>query len=150
MNMSIVDLESLWLINPFGIALISKEGTVHAVNPAFEKNTEFCESKVVGLSEAAFDALVCKHSPMRGEKKHRRVEILADDLRAVYFFGDANNQTCAKSGFAELIREPLASIYGFAELLLTQNYDEETRLMLTKTLLEQVNVVSSIVTETLG
>ncbi len=49
------------------------------------------------------------------------------------------------SHIAELLREPLASIYGFAELLLTQNYDEETRLDLTATLLEQVEVMSNII-----
>jgi signal transduction histidine kinase len=49
------------------------------------------------------------------------------------------------SRIAELLREPLASIYGFAELLLTQNYDEETRLDLTATLLEQVEVMSNII-----
>ena len=49
------------------------------------------------------------------------------------------------SHIAELLREPLASIYGFAELLLTQNYDEETRRDLTATLLEQVEVMSNII-----
>ncbi len=58
----------------------------------------------------------------------------------------ANNDHSMKlSRIAELLREPLASIYGFAELLLTQNYDEETRLDLTATLLEQVEVMSNII-----
>lgn len=49
------------------------------------------------------------------------------------------------SRVAELLRAPLASIYGFAELLLTQDYDEETRCDLTATLLEQVEVMSNII-----
>lgn len=49
------------------------------------------------------------------------------------------------SHVAELLREPLASIYGFAELLLTQDYDEATRRDLTATLLEQVEVMSNII-----
>jgi len=60
--------------------------------------------------------------------------------------GAANCDRCAKmSHVAELLREPLASIYGFAELLLTQNYDEETRRDLTATLLEQIEVMSNII-----
>lgn len=49
------------------------------------------------------------------------------------------------SRIAELLREPLASIYGFAELLLTQDYDEDLRRDLTATLLEQVEVMSNII-----
>ena len=60
--------------------------------------------------------------------------------------GAADNDCNVKlSHIAELLREPLASIYGFAELLLTQNYDEETRRDLTATLLEQVEVMSNII-----
>jgi signal transduction histidine kinase len=61
-------------------------------------------------------------------------------------FSAANSDYNVKlSRIAELLREPLASIYGFAELLLTQNYDEETRRDLTATLLEQVEVMSNII-----
>lgn len=49
------------------------------------------------------------------------------------------------SRIAELLREPLASIYGFAELLLTQDYDEDLRRDLTATLLEQVEVMANII-----
>jgi signal transduction histidine kinase len=49
------------------------------------------------------------------------------------------------SRIAELLREPLASIYGFAELLLTQDYDEELRHELTATLLDQVEAMSNII-----
>jgi K+-sensing histidine kinase KdpD len=60
--------------------------------------------------------------------------------------GAADSDCSVKlSHIAELLREPLASIYGFAELLLTQNYDEETRRDLTATLLEQVEVMSNII-----
>jgi hypothetical protein len=42
-----------------------------------------------------------------------------------------------------------ASIYGFVELLLTQNYDEETRRGLTSTLMGQVEAMGNIVNESL-
>jgi signal transduction histidine kinase len=50
---------------------------------------------------------------------------------------------------AEALREPLASIYGFTELLLTQDYDEETRIDLTSTLLDQIEIMSNLINEQL-
>jgi len=46
---------------------------------------------------------------------------------------------------AELLREPLSIIQGFAELLLTQQYDESTRLELTRTLLAETEELSNII-----
>lgn len=50
---------------------------------------------------------------------------------------------------AELLRQPLTSIQGFAELLLTQQYDESTRLELTYTLLAEAEHLSNIISEML-
>lgn len=46
---------------------------------------------------------------------------------------------------AEQLREPLASVIGFAELLLTQDYDEETRRELTATLLAEAEALADII-----
>lgn len=50
---------------------------------------------------------------------------------------------------AELLREPLCAIQGFAELLLTQQYDEATRLELTATLLAEAEALSDIINQQL-
>ena len=49
-----------------------------------------------------------------------------------------------------MLREPLASIFGFAELLLTQNYPDDVRLDLTETLLNQVEAMANILNERLN
>ena len=46
---------------------------------------------------------------------------------------------------AELLRQPLSIIQGFAELLLTQQYDEYTRLELTRTLLAETEELSNVI-----
>jgi signal transduction histidine kinase len=60
-----------------------------------------------------------------------------------------NTMAIKLAHIAEALREPLASIYGFSELLLTQDYDEETRIDLTSTLLDQVEVMSNLINEQL-
>jgi signal transduction histidine kinase len=46
---------------------------------------------------------------------------------------------------AEQMREPLASVIGFAELLLTQDYDDTTRRELTATLLAEAEALADII-----
>jgi signal transduction histidine kinase len=145
-------LEKTWLSSPWGIAIINSAGEVHAVNPSFEKCTEISEAEVLGMSEAAFSALFSTHLPERRKVERRRVENSDGSFRAIHYFSDAeinNERDMGCSRAAELLREPLASVYGFAELLLSQNYDEDTRLMLTRTLLEQVEVMSNLINEQL-
>lgn len=48
---------------------------------------------------------------------------------------------------AEMMREHLASIQGFAELLLTEQYDETTRRDLTATLLAEAEALSNIINQ---
>jgi len=137
------ELETAWAQCPWAAAAIGGEGTVRAINPAFTRVTGLAADSVLGLSEADFDA----HFDAK-VLEHRRVETAVGSLRAVHYFRDATAQSeneLRLSNTAEVLREPLASIYGFAELLLTLNYDEATRRDLTSTLLEQVEVMSNLI-----
>jgi signal transduction histidine kinase len=136
-----------WLHSPWGVALVGDNGNVVAVNAAIERCTCVDRSALLGMSEASFDALLGGLALDR-----RRVDVHTDGVRAVHYVFDATVRIdCAQrmAGIAEALREPLASIYGFAELLLTHRYDEEMRDELTATLLEQVEAVANIVNERL-
>ncbi len=140
------NLETIWLRCPFAIALINVNGDVGAVNPAFEGLTGHSETKLLGLSEASFAALFENHPHLTKQ----RVKVNKDQIRALYYFSEfasSPHNTLSLPHAAELLREHLASIYGFAELLLSQNYDEETRRMLTSTLLEEVEALSNLINE---
>lgn len=141
--MSQSPIEAAWQHCPWGMAVISADGTVSAFNAAYGEHLCLSRDDLLGKSEADLDALT---APLPQE--YRRVEVLRDDVRAIHFLGDASGtEVNAKhlANIAEMLREPMASIYGFAELLLTQNYDEETRRDLTSTLMEQVEVMSNII-----
>ena len=137
--------EAAWRHCPWGMAAIGNDGNVLKVNPAFERCTGTAGATLPGMSEAAFAALL--GSPLFG---FVRVETQDGGLRALYYLRLVTANTGHKlelSRFTEALREPLASIYGFAELLLTQDYDEETRRDLTGTLLEQVEALTNIINE---
>ena len=136
-------IEAAWRYCPWGMAVIAADGNVSAVNRAYAEYLGRTPTTLLGQSEADLDALVT-----RLPQDYRRVEVMRDDVRSIHFLGDASGfEMNAKhmANIAEMLREPLASIYGFAELLLTQNYDEETRQDLTATLLEQVEVMTNII-----
>jgi signal transduction histidine kinase len=125
------------------MAVIAADGRAAALNPAFAKYLGRAPDDLLGLSEADLAASI-KELP----QACHRVEVAQDDMRCIHYLADATGaeaQARRQAGIAEMLREPMASIYGFAELLLTQNYDEETRRDLTATLLEQVEVMSNII-----
>jgi signal transduction histidine kinase len=127
------------------MAVIAADGTVSAFNAAYGERLGLAPDDLLGKREADLDALT---APMA--RDHRRVEVLQDDVRAVHFLGDASRtegNVRHLASIAEMLREPMASVYGFAELLLTQNYDEDTRRDLTATLLEQVEAMSNIINQ---
>lgn len=141
--MSQSPIEAAWQHCPWGMAVISADGTVSAFNAAYGEHLCLSRDDLLGKSEADLDALT---APLPQE--YRRVEVLRDDVRAIHFLGDASGtEVNAKhlANIAEMLREPMASVYGFAELLLTQNYDEDTRRDLTAMLLEQVEAMSNII-----
>lgn len=137
--------EISWTHCPLGMALINTAGNICAVNPAFEDYLALPAAALLGMSEATLDALLAPQS-----LDHRRSETAAADVRAIHYINAAVAHRAPVQRLAliaEMLREPLASVYGFAELLLTQNYDEQTRLELTTTLLNQVEDVSNIINQ---
>lgn len=143
MNQSLI--EAAWRHCPWGMAVIAADGTVSALNAAYCEHLGLAQRDLLGTSEADLDALT---TPL--PRDYRRVEVLRDDVRAIHFLGDASGtEVNARhlANIAEMLREPMASVYGFAELLLTQNYDEETRHELTATLMEQVEAMSNIINQ---
>ena len=136
-----------WGRSPWGMAVVGADGRVAAANAAFREVTGKAEGQLLGMAEADLDALLGSLMLER-----RRMDIGGTDLRAVHYVLPASSGVAAvqrAERVAEALREPLASIYGFVELLLTQNYDEETRRGLTSTLLEQVEAMGNIINESL-
>jgi hypothetical protein len=133
-----------WANNLWGMVAIGLDGNVCASNASFEHYTAIPESSVLGMSEADFNRALSVAKVV----DHRRVEATDGSLRAIYYFSprDAAPAKCDTTLVAEALREPLTSIYGLAELLLKKNYAEETRVELLTLLLEEVNVLSSLIT----
>ena len=146
-----VVLEALWQRSLFGIAAINNEGHVIAVNPTFERCTGLNQAAVIGLTEDDFN-LALLATPVR---ECNRVDVGVEGLSALYYMrvrsssSSQNTMAVKLAHIAEALREPLASIYGFTELLLTQDYDEETRIDLTSTLLDQIEIMSNLINEQL-
>lgn len=134
-----------WTHNLWGIAAIGLDGKVIAANPSFEELTGMSESSVIGVSEADFNHTLLVLQTV----ECRRIEIASDGLRALYYIqsNSSPNPVAELSAIAETLRESLASIYGFTELLLTQNYDGNIRNSLTATLLDQVETMSGLINE---
>jgi signal transduction histidine kinase len=141
--MSQSPIEAAWRHCPWGMAVIAADGNVSALNPAYAKYLGRAPDDLLGRSEADLAAQIpgLLHAC-------NRIEVLRDDVRSIHYLSaatEAEVHARHQAGIAEMLREPMASIYGFAELLLTQNYDEETRRDLTSTLMEQVDVMSNII-----
>lgn len=145
---SFAAMQLAWNTAPIGMAVINDQGVVCAVNPVFEQFVEFTDAGIFTMSESDFLALLD-----RSGFEHRRVKSTQVGLRAIHYVRAPSAQVVAVERdlrkIAEALREPLASIYGFSELLLTQNYDFDTRQNLTATLLEQVEVLSNIINDRL-
>jgi signal transduction histidine kinase len=136
-----------WNKSPWGAVAIDSAGNVCSINPGFLQFCTQSEAELIGMSEGTLHELLL--SP---EVERRRVEVSVAGLRAIYYVRHVTTATATEqhlTGVAELLREPLASIQGFAELLLTQNYDEETRRELTATLLTQIETMSNIINQQL-
>jgi signal transduction histidine kinase len=79
---------------------------------------------------------------------HRRIEVPQSNVRAIHFIRRTAlrpESSPRLAQIAEQLREPLASIYGFTELLIHQNYDEVTRLELTSTMLGEIEVMMDLI-----
>jgi signal transduction histidine kinase len=136
-----------WDKSPWGTVAIDSAGNVCSINPGFLQYCTQSEAELIGMSEGTLHGLLLSLGVER-----RRVEVSVAGLRAIYYVRHVTPATTTKhhlTGIAELLREPMASIQGFAELLLTQNYDEETRRELTATLLSQIETMSNIINQQL-
>ena len=136
-----------WTNNPWGMVAIDVAGRVCAINPGFECCTNLTITSLIGMSEADFERL------LQGVQllDRTRIEITDGSLRAIHYVRCAGSveHDRQSSRIAEVMREPLASIYGFAEMLLTQHYDEQTRRDLTAMLLGQAEVMANLINEQL-
>ncbi|MEO5342236.1 MAG: hypothetical protein H7842_02665 [Gammaproteobacteria bacterium SHHR-1] len=141
------DIRVLMELNPAGMVLIGQDGHVEMVNQAFRRICDMDAESVLGLSEADFNALL-QQCPMAV----KRCDTDDFGLRAIYYispFSSSLESHREMRQTAELLRESLASIQGFAELLLVQDYDELTRKELTATLLAQVETMVNLINERL-
>ena len=137
-----------WNNQPWGLVAINRHGKVCRVNVAFEHIAGIDASAALGMSEADFGVLLtAQYSPDRQQYSKSRIEVPNSDLRAIYTFFPASEQHTFKhqlSHIAEMLREPLSVVYGFAELLLTDKYDQSTYHDLVSTILEQIGALKAL------
>lgn len=145
------EIETAWSHCPWGMVAIDINGKVCATNHGFEHQSGISSERVLGMSEADFD-----HQLIRTHLvEQHRVELSGGELRAIHYLHGTNHSMVDAATelqlalIAEALREPLASIYGFAELLLTQNYDESTRKDLTEMLMLQSEAMVNLINERL-
>ncbi len=81
---------------------------------------------------------------------------LAENVSKILYFRDVTHETeidRMKSEFLSIaaheLRTPMASIFGFSELLLAQEFDEQTRRDLISTIYRQAALMASIINELL-
>ncbi len=149
-NLTPSALDDAWGGGDWGMVAIDFDGNVCAANPGFEKCTDISQSVVLGMSEADFNRALTSARVV----ERRRVDSGDSSLRAIYYFrledySVSESYTPGKTLVAESLREPLTSIYGFAELLFARNYDELTRRNLLTLMLGQVELMSKLIKEQL-
>ncbi len=130
-----------WERSPLGIVVIGSDGAIHAANPAAAEILAKPAAELEGLGEAEFVVST-------RDLDHRRMELAQSGLRSIHFIRRPSPASAAiprLAKIAEDLREPLASIYGFAELLIHQNYDPETRRELTTTMLGEIEVMIDLI-----
>lgn len=136
-------IAALWQHAPWGIALIDAAGRIAEASPRCAQLLELSSATLRGTSEADFDALLRQR-----QLDYRRSGLRDPDRQAIYFVSaPPARDDCLRrmTQAAELLREPLAGCYGFAELLLTQDYDEATRRDLIATQLGQLEALADII-----
>ena len=140
-------IHAAWSHCLWGMAVIGNTGTVEAVNPAFATSAGLGIEQLLNMEESDLDAHLGTLDLPR-----RRVAVATGALRAIHYLCDSavpKQDVRHLAQVAEALREPLASIYGFTELLLTQDYDEPTRRDLTAMVLEQVEAMGNLINEKL-
>lgn len=129
-----------WQRCPFGMVMVGAAGRIVGVNPALIR---LVGTDVTGESEADF-ARRLETLPL----EQQRLEVDAAGLRAIYYLGprhDAAEALQRLGEVSEALRDPLSSIFGFAELLLTQHYDDMMRHELLTTMLVQMEEMNNVI-----
>jgi signal transduction histidine kinase len=130
-----------WERTPLGTVLIDADGKVCNANHAAAEYLGMRATELAGIGEAEF--------VLRSEAlDHRRMELAQAGLRSIHFIRRPANASSAiprLARIAEELREPLASIYGFTELLIYQSYDDETRRELTMTILGEIEIMMDLI-----
>ena len=140
-------LEAVWRHSPWGMLVIDGDGNVSAVNPSAEYHTAKPAAELIAQSEANIHTML---SMLQGAHQRVEVEMNAGKPGSIHFVrarSSRQHDAAHLESIAQMLRDPLASVYGFTELLLTQGYDEETRMVLTTTLMEQIERMTNIINE---
>ncbi|MEI6802547.1 MAG: hypothetical protein WCK83_05255 [Burkholderiales bacterium] len=136
-------LSAGWMHAPWGMAVVDAAGVICAINPAFHKCTGIAHGELLGQAESVLQAKL-----ELSMLNHRRVEVGTSGVRAVHYLSDAVAQETIDqklSRVAELLREPLTSVYGFTELMHGEGFDESTRKELSAKVMVQIELISSII-----
>ena len=168
------ELNTILNLSPDGFVSFDRAGHVKYLSPAFSQMTGRTIAELQGLDEAAFWAALAgkqeETTPRSGPPRRllelteptRRVLDISQRLSQaatvsqILCFRDVTHEaevdrfkTEFLSTAAHELRTPLASIYGFAELLLTQALDEASRSEFINVIFTQSQQMSSLLNELL-
>jgi signal transduction histidine kinase len=161
-------INAIFALSPDGFVGFDSDGRLSFVNPAFRQMTGAEEQQFDGISMQAFDARAAM--VLQGPGRHAKIIVTPgrrvlqvgarqSDLASVsriLYFRDVTHETEVdqiKSEFlstaAHELRTPMASIYGFAEVLLTQPASDDERREFTGIIFEQAGNMARILDELL-
>jgi len=172
-------LNAVFDLSPDGFVVLDKRRELSIVNPAFERMTGLQAVDLVGQHVDAFEerlASLCTsveqdeadaaqggsarellhlHSPTL-RTLMRRVRHGGHDNETVMYFRDITHELEVdrmKSEFLSMaaheLRTPMASIFGFTELLLKRNFDDVRRQDVLSTIHRQASILINLVNELL-
>ncbi len=172
-------LNAVFDLSPDGFVVLDKRRELSIVNPAFERMTGLQAADLVGQHADAFEerlASLCTsieqdegdaaqgggarellhlHSPTP-RTLMRRVRHGGHDNETVMYFRDITHELEVdrmKSEFLSMaaheLRTPMASIFGFTELLLKRKFDDVRRQDVLSTIHRQASILINLVNELL-
>lgn len=151
------ELDTILCLTPEGVVALDGEQRIRYVNPAFSRLTGLPPQRLLGLDEAGFwqtlSEVNCAEAPdqtaahpdrwlLNIQAPVRRIldvqrvlgQAQSTPISAVLSFRDATREIELQqltnrflSTAAHELRAPLASVFGFAEALLTQDFDPESQ-----------------------
>jgi PAS domain S-box-containing protein len=168
-------LNAVFDLSPDGFVVLDKRGEVSIVNPAFERMTGLHVADLVGLTREGLEErllTLCtsteevEDDAQAWELLHlhtpgirtlaRRIRHGGHDNETVMYFRDITQELEVdrmKSEFLSMaaheLRTPMASIYGFTELLLKRQFDEPRRMDMLGTIHRQAHILINLINELL-